>query len=284
MSRPDGVYTRLGYESDPSRLSPDGAKKLLQPGGPAKFDYHRRNPSPPKPHFDFGHAAHRFVLGEGETIAPVYADNWATKSAKEQRNKARENGLIPLLAKHVDIAVEMARVVHEDPLAGKLLAEGQAETWLYATEPETTQGLRIRLDWMTQHDGRLAIVEYKTAADASQTAFACKAYDLGYHVAFAFAITCAQLLELDEAPVYLVIAQEKEPPFLVSVNEFDADAYLQGMKDMQCAIAIYRQCMESGAWPGYDPGIHPISLPPWAFTKSTIADLMETAGEETTQP
>lgn len=274
---PDGVYGGFPYHSNPARLSPNGARKLVQPGGPAKFDYQRTHPEEPKSHFDFGHVIHRLVLGEGEDIAPVYADNWTTKAAKEQRDKARAEGLVPILAKDFDRAREMAAAVHQHPEAARLLADGDAEQWLYATDPETGQGLRQRLDWMTQLDGRLHIVEYKSAADADPKVFARKAYDYGYHIAFAFAVLCAHALELDDSPAYLIIAQEKDAPYLPSVCEFDLDAYQCGKEQVRKAIQIFRQCNETGMWPGYGDGIHSISLPPWAFRTDhpTIGDVLK---------
>lgn len=277
MTKPDGVYASFDYEPDPSRLSPNGAKKLIEPGGPAKFLYDRTYPQEPKPHFDFGHVVHRLVLGEGEEIAPVYADNWTTKAAKEQRDKARGEGLVPILAKDYDRAREMADAVHQHPEAARLLKYGDAEQWLYATDPETGQRLRQRLDWMTELDGRIHIVEYKSAADANPKVFARKAYDFGYHVAFAFAVLCARALDLDESPAYLIIAQEKEPPYLTSVCEFDLDAYQLGKQQVHKAIEIFRQCNETGEWPGYGNEIHSLSLPPWALRtdQPTIGDVLK---------
>lgn len=290
--RPDGVYPpSLGYEPDPTRLSPNGAKKLLEPGGPAKFDWARKHPQKTKREWDFGRVAHKIILGEGDEFlvldpqihglkkdGEVAANPRATATWALAETKARAEGLTPIHADDYRKAIEMANVVHEHPLAGPLLAEGSAENWLYATEPETGQGLRMRTDWMTRRD-RLYAIEYKSAADAEPKAFARKAYDFGYHVAFAFAVTMAQLLELDDAPAYLVIAQEKAPPYLVSVNEFDSDAYTLGMRQMQQAIALYRECCETGVWPGYPPEIHSLSLPAWALAQNqpTIGDLLERA-------
>jgi hypothetical protein len=192
----------------PARLSPRGAKRLLEPGGPAKFQWERTQPAEHKPHFDFGRLVHLFVLGEGDQVALIDADGYTTKYAREQRDKAHADGLIPALRSQIDEAAAMASAVRQHPIAGPLLAEGDAEHWLYATEPETGQGLRMRLDWMTQKD-RLYVVEYKTCADADPRTFARKSYDYGYHLAAAFAVTCARALELDDSPAYLVIAQEK---------------------------------------------------------------------------
>jgi hypothetical protein len=279
---PDGVYPpSIGYLSDPARLSPRGAKKLLEPGGPAKFQWERTQPPEHKPHFDFGRLVHLFVLGEGDQVALIDADGYTTKYAREQRDKAHADGLIPALRSQIDEAAAMASVVRQHPIAGPLLAEGDAEHWLYATEPETGQGLRMRLDWMTQKD-RLYVVEYKTAADAAPRTFARKSYDYGYHVAAAFAVTCARALELDDSPAYLVIAQEKTAPYLVSVCEFNMDAYQLGKRQMLQAIRTFQECMESAVWPGYSPEVQSLSLPPWAYSagQQTIGDLLATGGND----
>lgn len=281
----DGIYpASMGYQPDPTRLSPNGAKKLLEPGGPAKFQYARTHPQKPKAVWDFGKLVHLFVLGEGDQVAPIEFPNYTTKDAREQRDKAYETDLIPALTHELDAAKAMADAVHSHPLAGELLADGSPEQWLYATgydlDTDAAHGLRMRVDWMTQHDGRLSIVEFKTAADASPQVFARKAYDFGYHLAFAFAVTCARLLELDDSPAYLYIVAEKEPPYLVSVCELDAEAFLLGRKDMQQALDIYRRCTDTGDWPGYGDGLNPIRLPPWAFktnqpNQPTIGDLLQ---------
>lgn len=69
---PDGIYD-FAYRPAPERLSPNGAKKLLQPAGPARFDYERSHPRRPEPKFDMGKLVHRIVLGAGEEIAPSSA-------------------------------------------------------------------------------------------------------------------------------------------------------------------------------------------------------------------
>lgn len=277
MTKPDGIYVDMPYEPDPERLSPNAAKKLLEPGGPAKFDYERKHGRKQKAVFDFGKLAHLLALGEGDQIAPIHFPNYTTKAAREQRDKAYEQGHIPALDGEFETAKAMADAAHAHPLARKLLAEGRPESWLYATLDG--QGLRMRTDWTTQHDGRFTFVEYKTAASADPSVFARKAYDFGYHIAFAFAVTCANLLELDEYPAYLFIVSEKEPPYLTSVCELDREAFQLGKRDMAQAIDLYRNCMASDVWPGYGAHINPISLPPWAFRSNqpTIGDLLEGA-------
>ena len=63
---PDGLHTHFDYRPEPDRLSPNGAKKLLPPSTPARFDYDRKHPQKTKRVFDFGTVAHKLVLGEGD--------------------------------------------------------------------------------------------------------------------------------------------------------------------------------------------------------------------------
>lgn len=274
---PDGIHD-FGYRPAAGRLSPSGAKKLLQPGGPARFDYERRNPRKPEPKFDMGKLVHRLVLGAGEEIAPVvgpdpktgelvtYA-NYNTKAAQAIRDQAYADGMIPALQHQIDTATEMARLVHEHPLAGPLISEGEAEQWLYATDPITGQPIRLRPDCRTQRD-RLWITDVKTTGEkADRATFSRKAYDLGYHLQFAFSVAAARSLDLDDQPVMAFIVVELAEPNLVNVLELDADYYRGGRDDMTRAITLFQECMETGIWPGYPPDVQPVSPPPWAFRR-----------------
>lgn len=273
---PDGVHTYFDYRPEPDRLSPNGAKKLLPPSTPAKFDYDRRHAQEPKRIWDFGNVAHKIVLGEGDQFLILDpeihglkkdgspADNpRATATWKDAEREARDQGLTPI---HVDdhkTAVEMAQVVHQHEEAGPLLADGDAEVWFYWTDPATGQRLRQRIDWMTRTQGRLTIVEYKTTVDASPEAFNRTVFKLGYHIACAFALAGAKALKLDQEPEYVIVAQEKTPPYEVSVHQLDHESTNYSHQQMQKAIAIFQRCMETGKWPGYRSGRHWIQLPVW---------------------
>jgi hypothetical protein len=234
-------------------------------------------PPEPKPHFDFGHLVHALVLRKGATIAEIGADDYKTQTARALRDAAHERGEIPALTKDIHKAALIANQVLAHPIAGPLLREGDAEVSLFATDPDTGLKIRGRVDWMTTNEGRLTIVDLKTAADANPKVFARKAYDYGYHIQFAWYVTLARLLELDEYPAFLFAVVEKEPPYLTSVVELDTSSFIQGCVDMRRAIDIFQRCTETGVWPGYGDYIHSVSLPPWAFNTNqpTIGDLLE---------
>lgn len=274
----DGVHGHFDYRPEPNRLSPNGAKKLLPPSTPAKFDYDRKHPQEPRRVWDFGKVAHKLVLGEGDQLlildpeihglkkdGTVADSPRATGMWQLAESNARAEGLTPIHIEDYRKAVEMAQVVNAHETAGPLLADGDAEQWLYSTDAETGQPLRQRLDWMTRGRdgrGRLTIVEYKTAVDASPEVFGRVVFKQGYHVACAFAVTGAKALGMDAT--YIIVAQEKHPPYQVSIHELDLEAFRYSCRQMREAITTFQRCTEAGKWPSYPVGINSIALPLWA--------------------
>jgi hypothetical protein len=279
------------YHADRTSISVSGAKLLLPPSCPAKFRHRMDSPPEYKAVFDFGTVTHGLVLGEGGDYVVLdpevhglksdgtVADNpRATAKWKAAEAQARKDGKTPISKSDYERATEMAAVVWTHPLAGEILgAKGEAESSLYVDDPQTGIRLRARPDWMTpDYDpDRLWIADYKTTVTARPEDFARKAADYGYHMQAAWYVTVARLLGLCDDPVFVFIAQEKEAPYLVSVVEFDAEAIAEGHRLNRQAIDLFKRCTDTGEWPGYDDGITPISLPPWAFkSKQTIGDLL----------
>lgn len=266
----NGAFTGVdneSYHADTTSLSASGAKLLLPPSCPAKFRQRMDGPREYKQVFDFGTVAHGLVLGEGCDFVAIDAPDYRTKAAQAERDKIRKDGKTPILQSELDRATEMAAAVYLHPLAGELLsANGQAEVSWYADDPATGIRLRARPDWKTEayEPGRLWIIDYKTAATAAPKDFARRAADFGYHMQAAWYQNVAQLLG-HRNPRFVFIAQEKEPPYLVSVVEFDDEAIEEGARLVRQAIDTYAHCMETGKWPGYDEGITQMSLPPWKF-------------------
>jgi hypothetical protein len=90
-----GVYEDISdtdYHGDKDSLSSSGAKALLPPSCPAIFKQWRDHGRPPKKEYDFGHAAHRYVLGKGSEIVLVDADSWRTNKAKDAKDAAYAEG------------------------------------------------------------------------------------------------------------------------------------------------------------------------------------------------
>jgi hypothetical protein len=260
-----GVYALPAdvYHADPvagGSLSSSGAKKLL--ACPARFDYDRRHPKPPSRVFDLGHAAHELVLGVGPGVRIVEADNWLTKAAKEAKAEAHAAGKTPVLAREWD-QVEAMRDALQAHYAGALFRNGVAEQALVWLDERTGVWCRAMLDYRRGP----WIADYKTTASANPTDLDDAVARYGYDIQAAWYLDGARRLGLDDGHdlAFMFVAQEKEPPYLVTAYRLDGEYLAIGAAKAARAREMFRDCQASGVWPGY-PGtddIITIAPPRW---------------------
>lgn len=269
-----GIYDDMPediYHADPvpgGSLSSSGARKLLPPGCPARYRYERDCPPAPKGVFDFGTAAHSLVLGRGKPLAWLEAEDWRTKAAKEWREAVRAEGSVPLLRDEYNQVQAMADAIREHPLAGPLLADaGTAENSCFWQDPEFGIWRRARLDSHRHGSGRLIVTDYKTTSCAEPGAFARSVANYGYHAQASYYLDAVAACFGEADAAFLLVAQEKTPPYLVTVAGLDTAALRAGDAINCRAMEIYRDCQMTNIWPGYqaDGEISYLSLPPWAL-------------------
>jgi hypothetical protein len=51
----------------------------------------------------------------------------------------------------------------------------------------------------------------------------------------------------------------------VAVYEIEDAALSQGRDDCHKHLRMYAECLETGLWPGYAPGIDYAGIPAWAY-------------------
>jgi len=266
-----GVYDMPddAYHADPvpgGSLSSTGARRLLPPSCPALFAYERENGQPHREEWDLGKAAHKKVLGVGEEVVIIDAPDWRTKAARDARDQAYAEGKVPLLPPDAEVVEAMAAALQEHPFAGALLAgPGQPEASLFWVDPETRINCRARLDWLPDpmEGRRLIVPDYKTCRSAAPDELQRAIYTYGYHQQGAWYRGAVRALGIDGDPQFVLIAQEKTPPYLVTVAQPDPSAMRIGAHLNREALRVYRECTESGRWPGYTDDVAMISLPGW---------------------
>ncbi|MEU5838815.1 PD-(D/E)XK nuclease-like domain-containing protein [Streptomyces diacarni] len=268
--------TAAEYHADPvpgGSLSSTGARRLLPPGCPALFAHERDHGRAPSSVLDLGHAAHRLVLGDGPTIHVVEADNWRTMAAREERDQARADGLVPLLAAEYDQVAAMADALRAHPVASALFdpARGGApEQALFWRDPPTGVWRRALLDWLPPSaPGRMIMADYKTTTSAAPEAIRKAVDTYGYHQQAAWYTAGIKSLGLAEDVAFVFVFQEKTTPYLVTVVQLDAMAMRIGAARNRRALQLYAECTASGRWPGYADDIEHLSLPAWAEARDS---------------
>lgn len=253
------------YHAHPA-LSQSGCKLLLE--SPRRFQYERQHPTH-KAVFDFGSAAHALVLGRGmESIYVAPFDDWIRRKGPEggcqyttdEKAIAQADGLSPILPKDWEVVCQMADKLSEHDLAMRLLSKGHPEVSLFAEFDGIP--VRGRLDWLSH---RVA-TDYKTSVSDDPSAFRRKAADCGYHIQAAFYMDLLEAVGLP-ADAFAFIVQHKEPPFDVFVTTLTDRAIERGRELYRRALERYRDCTESGYWPGrVSPTAYVITeLPEWAY-------------------
>lgn len=282
----DGIYANIDdevYHADMLSLSSSGARDLLKMT-PEEFDFKRHAPRAKNRIYDFGHAAHKMVLGKGSrlhmldpkvvgltldgTVAKVPS---ATAMWKKADAKAREHGKLPIARADMEKAQTMAGRVFEHRLAARLLSDGQAEHSVYWHDDATGVRLRCRPDFLPALPGRPLCVDYKSAQSADPRQFQRAVAEYGYHQQQAFYEDGLAEIGLDGVG-FLFIVQAKTAPYTVSVCQIDPEIVELGRRQNRAAIELFARCIEQDRWPGYE-GIQSVGMAGWAVKQ--IEDSLE---------
>lgn len=268
-----GVYDGMPaevYHADPvpgGSLSSGGARKLLPPSCPALFDHGRRHPQPHKRVFDFGHAAHLEVLGEGQELRLLDYPNYLTKKAQAERDEAYLDGAVPLLAAEYEHVQEMAAAIRRHPVASVLLApgSGRPEQSMFWVDERTGVTCRSRPDWLPHAipGRRLIVPDYKSCHAADIESLSKAVYNFGYHQQAPWYIEGIQALNIAQDVAFVFVTQEKTPPYLITVFELDEMAMQIGRDLNRDALDAYQECTATGVWPAYNTSIAHLALPAW---------------------
>jgi hypothetical protein len=286
-----GIYldmTAADYHADccpaPS-LSQSIAKVLLDRSPKHAWTRHPRlNPhyrADDDTKYDIGNIAHRILLGRGKDLRPVIADDWRTKSAREQREAAAAEGMLGVLEKDLVRAGEMAVA------AGRQISEaGFGADWkdrsgdgeVVISWRENDIWFRAMIDWLGKD--RRRVWDYKTSsASAAPYRLGMKMADDGWDVQAAMHERGLDVLDPKNAGrrEHLFVCQENEPPYALTIARLPESALHIGRRKLSIAIATWSDCIRTGQWPGYPPGVCVPEYPGFAEAKWLDREVSEFA-------
>jgi len=240
---------------------------------PLQFQYHSKFPQLPSQQQAFGRAVHALILEPFD-----FAERFAVAPTVDRRTKAGKEKWAEfdalsaerevLKAEDYQTARAMAHAVAQHPDAKQFLSNGRAELSIVWDDADTGVRLKARLDYWRPP----AIVDYKTAANASPAGFVKAIWNYGYHVQAALYRDGARAALGEPEPEFVFIAQEKQPPYDMIVRPAGESVLVGGRLAYKRALYDYKRCVETGDWPGYERTFEPLELPAWATAALGLED------------
>jgi len=246
-----------------------------------------------KKQFDIGRAAHEVILGIGggyDAIpAEFLASNGAasTKEAKAFIDGCRAKGVTPLKDDELGAVLLMADAVHDRLRAmGILLDPSRSEMAALAQ----VDGIwcRCMVD-NAPTDPRLPLYDLKTTAGSvNPEALTRTVADYGYDVQAAHYLRVWKEATGEDRRFRFVFV-EKKAPYEVGVVELYADGTMRPASNYEADEALtgdwfadaeqklsrarrqWRECLDTGVWPGYPARVALIGAPIWHRKNAAIA-------------
>lgn len=195
----------------------------------------------------FGRAVHAWLLQQEtffETFSVAPDCDRRTKEGKAIWSMLTESGKEIVSREDMDIIQAMDDVF--GPTCDKLLAGAETEVPLVWTDSSTGVKCKSRLDAITKD----YVIDYKTTTDAGTNAFRREALKYGYDLQAAMYMNAARANGYNPKG-FIFIAQEKTAPYLINILHA-GEAFLdRGAWIMRDLLAKYKECRDSGNWPGY---------------------------------
>lgn len=215
--------------------------------------------------FDLGAAAHAVLLERNwSKIAIVDADDWRTKAAREKRDEAYKNGLIPILKKDEVSIDAMAKA------AESFVAETELVGIFDAGKPEQTiicqyEGvwIRTRIDWLTTI--REIILDYKTTAGSTRPETWIRNHLFKENLdiqAYLYQIS-NKLIGGPEDAKFVFLVQENKKPYACCLIGAGPSVIDSGKRKFQTCLHKWKYCLEHNKWPGHETRICWAETPAW---------------------
>ena len=185
------------------------------------------------------------------------------KEWKENLSLKYADNLIPIDL--FSVLVEMRKRLMSDFFIRSLLHKGLSEISVYVKDYQGVNA-KIRIDYLKDN----AIIDLKTASDASFDAFTGSSAKFNYHISAALYHDIIASIHGKERP-FIFIVQEKEVPFATNIFQASQQFLNVGKNEVDLLIEQYKKCLDSGEYRGYSIfadnkfGVRELSLPPWSI-------------------
>lgn len=201
---------------------------------------------------DLGTIAHALLLEDDSSrVVVIEAEDWRKKEAKEQRDKARQEGKLPILSQDY-FGVQAMMVQARAAIAKSEFAQDFREAipeqtllWQYGGVWCRSRPDKASWDWRILFD-------YKTVAgSAHPQAFQRTIPQQGYDIQAELGMIGVETLGLTQNPTFVFIVQEIDPPYAVSFVSLSPAWQELAHQKVKRAAAIWEGCLRTNHWPSY---------------------------------
>jgi PDDEXK-like uncharacterized protein DUF3799 len=202
--------------------------------------------------FDFGSAAHDYILRGGDKVAILDFDSYRTKDAKAEREAALKLGKLPILKEKFQTVKDMAESARvQISMLNKHnngLTDGNPEVGIFWKE-KNGMWCRAMPDWIT-NDGWLD--DYKTTNVSGPRQWMETAMlDSGNHLQAYMALRGYHAVTGKNAKGFRFFVQEVSEPYALYCVILDNTMLEIGEAEFELGMDMFEWCMRNNEWPGY---------------------------------
>jgi hypothetical protein len=231
--------------------------------------------------FDIGSAAHAIVLEGRDMIEVIDAPDWRTKAAKESRDAARDNGMIPLLERDDKNVRAMVDAFYQQVRGIPALADAMKSFEAERTIVWQERGIWCRCRPDILPSAGPLLLDYKTTGgSAHPQAWASSRLYEGPDIQAEFYLRGCRAVGIKKRQMVFIV-QETKPPFALSAVSPTPEGMDAARHSVDRAMDMWRRCLERDSWPGFPSEIF-YAEPSWRSDKrrSVASDLEAAVGRD----
>lgn len=215
---------------------------------------------------DLAKSAHMLLSTEAEFhkhVKIIEGDAYRSNAAKAARDKAIEDGLIPLLEADLPKLDGMRESLASHKLLQAYLDGALIEPSLIYKH-EAGVWMKNRMDVIAPRAD--VIIDMKMTS-AKPSTFSRRLEDNLWHIQAYQQWDAYERITGREPAKYLYLAVEETFPHIVKLMRLSADALQWGMLQGRAAIYTFAECARRDEWPDYGAQETEVGLPSWAQQK-----------------
>lgn len=225
-----------------------------------------------------GTLLHNLILGCGSVIEIIYADNFLTKKAKEDRDKALLEGKTPILEKEYDEVKRCSEIAIEK-IANHKACEGffnVGHSEAVIAWQEENIWCRGMVDRLPQ-DHNFPLFDIKGTDNSASTLKWEKRLREIYRTQGVFYNRGLSKIEGIKRPPMRFIVIEMFEPFEISIFSLSEELKEVAENEVQRAIQIWQHSTRNKEWKGYPDHIIEVLPKPWIINQSIDQEIIEEA-------